>query len=128
MLSLTSCKKNFYGLYDTPYLKDKSAYLSLTIRIDKTVEKTEIHTKRINSTGKWEEGNDTIICDMNSNNVGLTLSSLNLAKQARRFLVPDSTLITTQHYENCGEGNTTCHIPKSSATVLYYWNPLSIQI
>lgn len=78
LFSLISCNKNIYGIYNTRNFKDKSAFLQIKLNPNNTVEKTEIHTIKIYSRGKYIESNNKIICYLDSSETGFPSDTIEL--------------------------------------------------
>ena len=62
-----SCNKDFYGIYNTNYSKDKSAFFQIKLNADNTVEKTEIHTINDFTKGRFLVTTDNqVVCFFDS--------------------------------------------------------------
>jgi hypothetical protein len=81
----TACHRKIYGIYDSSYLPDKSAYLGIKLNKNKTVQKVEIHTIRIESTGRFNVNNNEVLCYFDSTNTGFPPDTLNLQIRGRRM-------------------------------------------
>ncbi len=93
ILLLTSCNKNIYGLYDSSDNQDRSVYLSINLKQNKTVEKNEIHTIRIFSTGTWNKIARKIYCFFDPTETGFPSDTISLKIIGRKlFFIKDGVI------------------------------------
>ena len=95
---LTSCNKNIYGFYDSSYNRDKSAYFSINLKQDKTVEKDEIHTIRIFSTGIWNKVERRIYCFFDSTEIGFPRDTISFKIIGKKLFPIKNGVINKNFY------------------------------
>lgn len=67
ILTLGSCGKRIYGIYNTNHSMDKSVFYQINLNIDNTVEKTETHTINDYAKGRFvRTTNMQVICFLDS--------------------------------------------------------------
>lgn len=95
---LNSCNKNIYGIYNTKYSTDKSSFMQIKLNLNKTVEKNEIHTIRIDSKGTWISKNDKIICFLDSTETGFPVDTLILKIIGNKMFFESNGKINKSYY------------------------------
>lgn len=98
IILLTSCNKSVYGLYDSSYNQDKSAYFSINLKQDKTVEKEEIHTIRIFSTGIWNKIEGNIYCFFDSTETGFPKDTISFKIIGKKLFAVKNGVVNKKFY------------------------------
>jgi hypothetical protein len=85
MTLLFSCNKNVYGIYNTNYSKDKSAFFQIKLNTDNTVEKTEIHLISNFAKGRFELINNHLVCYFDSSKNGFPPDTLTFKMRGKKL-------------------------------------------
>jgi len=94
---LTSCDRKLYGVYESS-AKDKSALLRINLKQNNLVEKTEIHTIRIEQKGTWTIVDGKVVCFFNENPEGFPKDTLNLTVRGKKLFIYKNGSTNKKHY------------------------------
>jgi hypothetical protein len=98
LLLLFSCNKNIYGIYNTNYSKDKSAFFQIKLNPNNTVENREINTISIFSKGKWVKTKSNIICYLDSSNTGFPADTLTFKIHNKKLFPVKNGVVNRKFY------------------------------
>jgi hypothetical protein len=97
LIIFTSCNRNIYGIYDSSE-NDKSAHLRINLKQNNLVEKTEIHTIRIDQKGTWRIVNGRIVCFLEENQSGFPKDTLNLKIRGKKMYFFRNGILDKNYY------------------------------
>ena len=88
-----SCSRNIYGIYNTSYSKDKSAFFQIKLNPDQTVEKTEIHVVGNFAKGRFELKNNQVVCYFDSSKYGWPPDTMTFKKGSKKLYILRNNVI-----------------------------------
>lgn len=97
LIILNACSKKIYSVYESSP-QDKSASLRIDLKPNHRVERTEIHTIRIDQQGTWIKKEGKIICYFEENAQGFSKDTLALKIRGQKLFVYRNGVPDRKHY------------------------------